>query len=174
MEFASFVKEYIRSGDYSMNWLENVKNEITPLFKSRLKYLLNGSTFIIVTDTKRTWFKEYFLANINSKDTRPFLPFVSIDFIGINPNDDIGSTNDLLSLMFPNGYIFFYIGDSFDTRLNLVKSKNDSFIWLFDDNLSNSLYLSSNDNEADIKLITLFKLFDACVDSVIFSRVNLW
>lgn len=176
-DFTSFVRDFIRSGGYAMNWLEKVKYEITPLFKSRLKYLLNGSTFIIITDDKRSWFEDYFLKNINSSSNyRPLLPFISMKSLGVLQdyvnNNDIDLLNDLLNMTFPNGYIYFYIGDG-GNKINIAKSKDDSFIWLFDEQLSDSLYLSSDDKEVDIKLITLYMLFEACVDATIFSRVSL-
>lgn len=175
MEFIDFVKEFIRGGGYCMNWLEQRKYELAPLFKSRLNYLLSGKTFVLMTDDKRSWFEDYFLKNINSNQSRPLLPFVSMKSLGVdykNLNSDVDSLNDLLDIVFPNGYIYFYIGSNGGKMANIAKSKDDSFIWLFDEQLSNSLYLSSNDKEVDIKLLTLFMLFDACVDAVVFSRVK--
>ena len=79
----------------------------------------------------------------------------------------------MLSLAFPNGYLFFYIGKSLDRYANLAKSDEDSYMWLFDEQAQNSFYLSSSDGALDIKLLSLFRLFDKSIDAALFAKVTL-
>ena len=46
-------------------------------------------------------------------------------------------------------------------------------MWLFDEQAQNSFYLSSSDEMLDIKLLSLYKLFDKSVDVVLFAKVAL-
>lgn len=77
-DFLSFTLENIRNGGTFMAWMESRRLEWAPLMAARLRYLLEGRTFVLMCDEQRAWYEEYFLANINSKTTRPMLPFVSL------------------------------------------------------------------------------------------------
>ena len=160
-----------------MSWMEERRAEWTPLLASKLKFLLDGRTFILITDSDRDWFESYFLKKINIQtNARPILPFVSLkalypSFENITSKEDITLILDMLSLAFPNGYVFFYIGKNTDKNLQIAKSKDDSYMWLFDEQAQNSFYLNSSDKLLDIKLLSLFKLFDKSVDVVLFSKV---
>ena len=79
---------------------------------------------------------------------------------------------DMLSLSFPAGYTFFYIGKGNDPRAQIAKRKDDSFSWLLDERSQNSFYLDSKDENLDIKLIQLITLFDKSIDSILFSEVD--
>lgn len=174
--FLSFTSENIRKGGTFMVWMEERRLEWAPLMESRLKFLLQGRTFILMCDEQRSWYEEYFLKNVNAKANRPMLPFVSLNCFckkKIQNNEDIALLNDLLDISFPNGFIYFYIGSSSDIKSFIAKSKDDSLLWLFDEQLQNSFYLSSKDRDLDSKLITLYKLFDESLDAILFSRVNL-
>ncbi|MBK1993598.1 hypothetical protein FSE90_04950, partial [Campylobacter novaezeelandiae] len=68
---------------------------------------------------------------------------------------------------------YFYIGSTTDKKSLIAKSKDDSLLWLFDEQLQNSFYLNSKDKDLDAKLISLFKLFDSSLDAILFSKVIL-
>ncbi len=175
-DFLALTLENIRNGGNSLTWMESRRLEWAPLMAARLRYLLEGHAFILMCDEARSWYEEYFLKNINAKPSRPMLPFLPLSAIcknKIQTQEDIALLNDLLELSFPNGYIYFYIGSSSDKRAQIAKSKDDSLLWLFDEQLQNSFYLNSKDKELDIKLISLFKLLDTSLDAILFSKVSL-
>ena len=159
--------------------MEEKRVEWTPLLASRLKFLLASKAFIVICDDEREWFENYLLRNINrTKSERPFLPFFSLRslypaFDSIETNEQKQLLKDMLSLAFPNGYIFFYIGKSIDKRANLAKTDENSYMWLFDEQAQNSFTLSSSDENLDIKLLNLYKLFDKSIDAVLFAKVML-
>ena len=162
-----------------MSWMEERRVEWTPLLASRLKFLLEGRAFITVSDEERKWFEIYLLRKMNSsKSIRPFLPFFSLRSLypsldEIETNEQKQLLKDMLSLAFPNGYLFFYIGKSIDKRANLAKTDENSYMWLFDEQAQNSFTLSSSDENLDIKLLNLYKLFDKSIDAVLFAKVIL-
>ena len=177
-DFIQWTLETIRSERY-MSWMEEKRVEWTPLLASRLKFLLDSKAFIVICDDEREWFENYLLRNINrTKSERPFLPFFSLrslypGFDSIETNEQKQLLKDMLSLAFPNGYIFFYIGKSIDKRANLAKTDENSYMWLFDEQAQNSFTLSSSDENLDIKLLNLYKLFDKSIDAVLFAKVML-
>ena len=177
-DFIQWTLETIRSERY-MSWMEERRVEWTPLLASRLKFLLEGRAFITVSDEERKWFEIYLLRKMNSsKSIRPFLPFFSLRslypaFDSIETNEQKQLLKDMLSLAFPNGYLFFYIGKSLDKCANLAKSDENSYMWLFDEQAQNSFTLSSSDENLDIKLISLCKLFDKSIDAALFAKVIL-
>ena len=175
-DFLAHTLENIRAGGNFMAWMESRRLEWAPLMAARLKYVLEGHTFVLMCDESRSWYEEYFLKNINAKASRPMLPFVSLSSIyrkKIQNQEDIALLNDLLELTFPNGYIYFHIGSANDKQSQIAKSKDDSLLWLFDEQLQNSFYLNSKDKDLDIKLISLFKLLDMSLDAILFSKVSL-
>ena len=97
--------------------------------------------------------------------------YPSLDEIETNEQKQL--LKDMLSLAFPNGYLFFYIGKSLDKYANLAKSDEDSYMWLFDEQAQNSFTLSSSDENLDIKLISLCKIFDKSIDVALFAKVIL-
>ncbi|EAJ5118586.1 HobA family DNA replication regulator [Campylobacter upsaliensis] len=176
-DFLSWSLENIRSGGASMAWMESRRLEWSPLVASRLKYLLEGRAFILICDEARSWYETYFFQHINANRARPLLPFFSLkSFLferKIQNNEDIILLNDMLEIAFPNGFVYFYIGTARDKRSLIARSKNDSLLWLFDEQLQNSFYLDSNDKDLDFKLISLYKLFDKSLDAILFSKVSL-
>ncbi|AJC86321.1 HobA family DNA replication regulator [Campylobacter sp. RM16704] len=174
--FLKFTLEQIRENGAYTSWLEERRLEWSPLIASKLSLLLQGYTFIIITDAQRIWFEKYFLSQINANSARPLVPFVSLKGIcnkTCNTQEDISLLNDLLSISFPNGYIFFYIGTNIDSNFKIANSKEDSMLWLFDEQLQNSFYLSSKDKYLDYKLISLCKIFEQSLDAVLFSKVEI-
>lgn len=64
------------------------------------------------------------------------------------------------------------MGKGNDIRMQIAKRKDDSFMWVFDEHLQNSFYLSSYDDLLDIKLIQLFRLLDKSIDALLFAEVS--
>ncbi|MGG7048108.1 MULTISPECIES: HobA family DNA replication regulator [unclassified Campylobacter] len=159
-------------------FMQNFRIEWIALLGSRLKYLLEGRVFIVITDDERTWFEGYLLKKINRSGARPLLPFVSLKALypsldEINSSEQISLLEDMLNLAFPNGYVYFYIGKNIDKRANIAKNSEDSYMWLFDEQTHNSICLNSNDENLDIKLVQLLKLFDKSIDAVLLNQVSL-
>ncbi len=156
--------------------MEERRLEWVPLAISRLHGLLEGKTFIVLTDQKREWFGKYILDSINSNPLkRPFLPFMDLksffpNLSSVKSSEDINLLEDLLSISFPNGYIVFYIGLSKDANAQIAKKRDDSFMWILDENIQDSFFLSSRDKELDIKLIQLYKLLDKTIDMLLFPE----
>lgn len=178
-EFMKWTLDAIRTEGLSMSWMEAKRVEWTLLLAPRLRHLLNGGTFVIITDDERAWFETYILSNINSsQNARPILPFVSLRSFypaldSINSKDEMMLLDDMLSLAFGNGYVYFYIGKSNDKRSQIAKLNDDSYLWLFDEQVQNSFFLSSKDENLDTKLISLFKLFNKSIDAALMAQISL-
>lgn len=179
-DFIKWTLEAIREEGQAMSWMEERRMEWAPLLASRLSYLLNGSTFILITDTQREWFESYFMQKINTAiSNRPLLPFISLRsifpaFDGVlGSKEQISLLEDMLSITFPNGYVYFYVGRSDDTRSAIAKGDERSYMWLFDEQAQNSFYLSSSDENLDIKLVSLCKLLNKSIDAVLFAKASI-
>lgn len=160
-----------------MSWMEEKRFEWVPLCASMLKNLLDGHTFIVVTDDDRAWFCHYLLRAVNNRQkNRPLLPFIALQTLypnlyQVKNNEDIELLEDMLSQAFPGGYTFFYVGKNSDIKIQIAKRKDDSFMWIMDEHIQNSFYLLSDDDSLDIKLIQLFRLLDKSIDAVLFAEV---
>ena len=153
--------ENIRNEGESLRWMELRRMEWVPLLASRLKYLFDGASFLFFCDDEREWFEKYFLQNINRKDnSRPILPFINLR--SLYPRLDKISTveermllEDMLSISFPNGFVYFYVGKQGTRLAQVAESRNDSFLWMIDDaEEQNSFYVAnSNDENIDFKLM---------------------
>lgn len=169
--------ETIRKGGSNLSWMEERRLEWVPLAISRLQSLLEGKTFVIITDSKREWFCEYILSSINRKtNERPYLPFISLKSFFPNLKDiktyeDMQLLEDMLSISFPNGYIYFYVGKSNDFSSQIAKKRDDSFMWIMDEHIQNSFYLNSKDKDLDVKLIQLCQLLDKTIDALLYAEV---
>ncbi|MDR1285485.1 MAG: HobA family DNA replication regulator [Campylobacteraceae bacterium] len=178
-EFLKWTLEIIRKEGSSFSWMEEKRLEWVPLVVPMLKKMLQGHTFIMATDDERKWFGEYMIYSINKmRHNRPFISFICLRALFPNINnlktkEDFELLEDMLSLSFPNGYTFFYVGKSNDAKYQISKQKYDSFLWIMDDQVQNSFYLKSEDDFLDTKLIQLFKLLNRSIDAVLFAEVAL-
>lgn len=160
----------------NFSWMEERRLEWVPLAISRLQTLLDGKTFVVITDSQREWFSKYILSSVNRQTSnRPFLPFVDLKSFfpnlgSIKTAEDVSLLEDLLSVAFPNGYIFFYIGVSNDFSSQIAKKRDDSFMWILDEQIQNSFFLSLKDEDLDIKLIQLYKLLDKTINVLLFPE----
>ncbi|TQR60598.1 HobA family DNA replication regulator [Campylobacter troglodytis] len=176
MDYLRFLLETIRSGGVFMSWLEARRLEFAPLMSAKFSLMLEGKSFVLICDEKRAWYERYFLQKINAKSYRPFVPIFSLDNFyahRIKNSEDISLLNDLLETAFPNGFVYFYVGEKNSKNYEIARSRDESLLWLFDEQLQNSFFLDSKDANLDEKLITLYKLFDKSLDAVLFSKVSL-
>ncbi len=179
-EFSQWTLETIRDDSSQMSWMEEKRFDWTPLISSFINCLLNGTTFIIITDKEREWFGKYLIEMINRPSkNRPLLPFYSFKSVfsssmeTLRTKDGLAILEDLLSLSFGNGYRYFYIGSGSHFKASLAKNKDNSLMWIMDEQLPNSFYLNSQDELLDIKLIQLARLLDKSIDSALFGKVKL-
>ena len=178
-DFSSWTLDVIRDGGSAMGWMEERRFHWVPLVASSVDRLINAQTFLIVTDREREWFAKYILSLLNKADfDRPILPIITLDSIFphveiIKDQDQLAILDDMLGLLFQQGYSYFYIGKGSDPRAKIAKNKGDSLMWIFDEKLQNSFYMSSKDSQLDTKLIQLIALFDKSIDAVMFSEVDI-
>ena len=177
-KFLKWTLDNIRKDGSMMSWMEEKRFEWVPLNVSMLKNLIVGHTIIMITDDDREWFCNYVLNDINKLcKNRPLLPFVSLKSFYPNLNslktkEDIELLEDMLYQAFPNGYTYFYIGKNNSIKMQIAKRRDDSFIWVMDEQLQNSFFLSSSDENLDIKLIQLYKLLDKSINALLFAEVD--
>ncbi len=178
-KFLTWTLEAIREDESLMSWMEERRFEWVPLVSSALKNIFEGNTTIIITDKQREWFGKYLSCSLNNfEKNRPFIPIVRYeelmcDIDEANNQSRIDIVEDMLSISYPEGYTFFYIGKSDSIRAKIAKHHEDSFLWILDEQMQNSFYLNSSDDLLDLKLIQLARLFDKSIDAVLFSELTM-
>jgi hypothetical protein len=171
--------ETIREEESSFSWMEEYRYEWAPLVKSTVDQVLEGKTVLIVTDSSHEWFARYITDNINDlKKNRPLLPFYSLHNCFPNLQDlkatqDLQLLEDMLEISYPNGYFIWYIGKGDHTCTKLVYRNENSFLWVMDEEVQDSFAFRSSDPLLDIKLLQLFKLFDATLSAAMFGDLDL-
>ena len=178
-EFLNWTIDTIRDDKLIGSWLEERKYDWTPLAAKSISSVVDkGRSVLIITDNDRDWFAKYILSNINSThNKRPLLPFYdfksfSNQINNIKNESDIELIKDMLSISFPNGYYFWYIGQSQCAQANIAKVSKNSFLWLFDEEIPNSFNLKSNDEALDMKLLQMFRLFDKTLSAVLYAEID--
>lgn len=179
-EFLNWTIDTIREDRLLGSWLEEKKFEWTSIVSKFISNIIeNNCSVIIITDSEREWFLEYLLSNINNpKEGRPYFPFYDFrsiygKFGKMNSDLEIDLLKDMLSISFPNGYCFWYIGRSNHKRANIAKVSNNSFMWIMDENIQNAFNLQSNDDAVDFKLIQMFRLFNKTLSATLFAEIAL-
>lgn len=171
--------ESIRNDKTKPSWLEERKFEWVQLSKNCLERVLEGYSVIVMTDSERDWFGNYIVDSINRPSkNRPFVPIYSIKSIypfyaSLKNDEDMELLNDMLTISFKGNYLFWYIGSASTRYAKLGLDKDDSFLWVMDDEFQNSFYLSSNDEIVDFKLMQLFRIFDKTLSAVLFNEISL-
>ncbi len=162
-----------------MGWLEEKVYEWVTIVARSVNQMINARTYLVLTDSDREWLESYLIKKLNKKSfNRPLLPIISLKSIyphidNLNDPEKVDLLDDMLSILFPSGYSFFYIGDGSHNRSKIAKAKDDSLLWLFDERMQNSLYLDSKDEELDIKLLQLVNLLDKSIDVILFNEVDI-
>jgi hypothetical protein len=175
-DFAQWSLDAIREEGGSLSWLEEYRFEWSKTTAFALEQILSGKTVILITDTKRKWLERYILDAINTMD-RPLIPIMSIE--GIYPHynelsggEMIDMLDDMIALSFKEDYFFWYIGKGDDKRSDIAKRKDESYFWLFDEDFNNAFTMKSYDPILDIKLLQLYRLFDASLNAAMFGEVD--
>jgi len=177
-DFAQWSLDAIREKGGSLSWLEEYRFEWSKTTAYALEQILNGKTIILITDEKRKWFENYILSSMNGLLLeRPLIPIISIDNIYTHYNNVSGGEmidiiDDMISLSYKNDYFFWYIGKGDDKRSDIAKRKDESYFWIFDEDFNNAFTLKSYDSDLDIKLLQLYKLFDASLNAAMFGEVD--
>lgn len=176
-DFLAWTLATIREEGNSASWMEEKRYDWIQLAGHAVSQILDGKSVIIVTDTPRQWFAQYMTSHINKPiKNRPYLPFYTLDAliptIDTMDNEEIALVLDMLSLSFRD-YFFFYIGRGQDRRSNIAKTRDDSFLWIMDEQFPSSLQLHSYDRAIDSQLLTLFKIFDKTIDAALFGEVRI-
>ena len=127
-EFLNWTIKSIREDRLIGDWLEERKYDWVPLVTKSISNILDkGHSILIITDDERDWFSSYILSHINSvKLQRPLLPFYDFKSISqqinqLKTDSDIQLLKDMLSISFPNGYSFWYIGRSQNAKATIAK-----------------------------------------------------
>lgn len=177
-DFAQWSLDAIREEGGSLSWLEEQRFDWTTTASLALEQILNGKTIILITDEKRKWLESYILSSINKATMdRPLLPIVSMyglynHYSSINGGEMIDMLEDMISLSYKNDYFFWYIGVGDDKRADIAKRKDNSYLWLFDEDFHNAFTIKSYDSHLDIKLLQLFRLFNSSLNAAMFGEVD--
>jgi len=177
-DFKEWTLDAIREEGSSFSWLEEQRFDWSTTTAHALEQIINGKTIILITDQSKKWFEKYILSSINTvKQDRPLLPIVSIDsmyqhYDGISGGDMIDVVEDMIALAHKDDYFFWYIGKGDDKRADIAKRKDNSYFWIFDEEYLNAFNLKSYDKSLDIKLLQLYKLFDASLNGAMFGEVD--
>jgi hypothetical protein len=177
-DFAQWSLDAIREEGGSLSWLEEHRFEWSKTTAYALEQILNGKTIVLITDEKRKWFENYILSSINGLMLeRPLIPIISIDNIYTHYNNVSGGEmidiiDDMISLSYKDDYFFWYIGKGDDKRSDIAKRKDESYFWIFDEDFNNAFTLKSYDPVLDIKLLQLYRLFDASLNATMFGEVD--
>jgi len=177
-DFAQWSLDAIREEGGSLSWLEEYRFEWSKTTAFALEQILSGKTVILITDEKRKWLEQYILSSINSISLdRPLVPVISIDSIythynNLNGGEMIDMLDDMIALSYKNDYFFWYIGKGDNKRSDIAKRKDESYFWIFDEDFNNAFTLKSYDTVLDIKLLQLYRLFDASLSAAMFGEVD--
>jgi len=169
----------IREEESCFSWMEEYRYEWAPLVKSAVSQILNGKTALIITDESHEWFGKYILNQINIlKKNRPLLPVYPLgsafpNLRAMQSTQDLQLLEDMLDISYPNGYYFWYIGKGDHPCTKIAYRNDESFLWIMDEEVQNSFALRSADPLVDIKLLQLFKLFDATLSAALFGDIEL-
>jgi len=177
-DFAQWSLDAIRDEDGALSWLEEQRFNWATTTAAALGDILAGKTIILITDEKRKWFENYILSSINNdKIDRPIIPIISIDSIykhynHINGGEMIDILDNMLTLSYKENYTFWYIGSGDDKRSDMAKRKDSTYFWIFDEEFHNAFTMKSFDSHLDIKLLQLYKLFNASLNAGMFGEVD--
>jgi len=178
MTFDQWTLQTIRNDKSMMNWLEERRYEWLPLASDALKRIVEGYTILFLTDQERQWYSEYVISSVNKPlKNRPFIPIYDLKKMApaveeLKNSQDIELFFDMLSISFSDHYFIWYVGKSTSPMVKIAKKRDDSFLWIMDEDMQNNFTLKSYDELLDIKLLQLFKLFDKSIDAIIFKEAE--
>lgn len=177
-DFAQWSLDAIREEGGALSWLEEQRFEWSKTTALALEQILSGKTIVLITDHKRKWLERYIIDSLNSINLdRPLIPIVTIDslyphFNNINGGEMIDMVDDLITLSYKDDHFFWYVGKGDDKRSDIAKRKDNSYFWIFDEDFNNAFTLKSYDTMLDIKLLQMYRLFDASLNAAMFGEVD--
>ena len=177
--FDQWTLETIRYDKSMMNWLEERRYEWIPLVQDAIRRIVAGHSVLILADDERQWYADYVITSLNKPlKNRPFIPVYDLKKLapyirGLKGHQEIEMLFDMLSLSFEERYFIWYVGRSVTPYVNIAKGREDSFLWIMDEDMQNNFTLQSFDELLDIRLIQLFRLFDKSLDVAIFGEVEM-
>lgn len=160
-------------------WIEEDLHKWARVVSNALTSLLNGVSFIVLSDESREWFRSYALSRFNSPSkNRPYVPFLGIEGLEMYLGNDFRDQKNiqLVTSMLQStyqDYSFFYIGKAEGIKAELAISHENSLLWLLDADVQNAFILNSSNKMIDSRLLQLFRLFDQAISSVIYGKVSL-
>ncbi|MFA5501083.1 MAG: HobA family DNA replication regulator [Sulfurovaceae bacterium] len=175
----TWTLQAIREENSDFSWMEEYRFEWTPLVSNALSRIIEGQSVLILTDPNTRWFGHYIQHKINDiQKNRPFLPFYQLRKLFVSLDDmhsvqELQLVEDMLDISYPNGYIIWYVGRGDHPCTKLAFKRDDSFLWIIDDQVQNSFPLRGSDPQLDIKLLQLFKLFDKTLSAVLFGNLEI-
>ncbi|MDQ7084298.1 MAG: HobA family DNA replication regulator [Sulfurovum sp.] len=176
---ATWTLENIRESTSCFSWMEEYRYEWAPLVQNAVSQSIEGKTVLILTDESRKWFGSYILNSINAlSKNRPLLPFYQLSksfphFTSLRSKEELQILEDMLDISYPNGYYIWYIGRSDHHHTKLTYRRDNSFMWILDEELQNAFTMRSSDPLLDIKLLQLYKLFDDTLSATLFGELDL-
>ena len=177
-DFEKWMLDTIRSDGASLSWLEEHRFEWTTIVELAISQILEGKTIVLITDRERKWFEQYITLTLNKLSTdRPIIPIVSMDSLYAHYDDISGAkmidmVDDMLSMSYKEDYFIWYVGKGEDKRVDIAKRKDNSFLWIFDEEFHNAFTMKSYDSLLDIKLLQLFNVFNISLSAVLFGEVD--
>jgi len=178
-ELLDWTLEAIRNEESDFSWMEEYRYEWAPLVKSAVSQILEGKTVLVVTDEQHKWFGQYIINSVNDlSKNRPLLPVYNLSkcFPGLKSlksTENIQLLEDMFEISYPNGYYIWYIGKGDHPYTKIAYRNEDSFLWIMDEEVQNSFAFRSSDPLLDIKLLQLYKLFDATLSAALFGDLEL-
>ncbi len=177
-QFTKWTLETIRNEGAMLNWLEEMRFEWTATISQAVNQIIAGKTVVLITDSDRKWFARYITTAFNRPSMeRPMIPMVRLEqmyphYDNITGVEMLDMLDDMLELSFTGDYFFWYIGRGDDRHSDIAKRKDNSLLWLMDEDFQNALRLHSYDPIIDIKLLQLYRLFDTTLNAALFGEVD--
>jgi len=178
-QLLNWTLETIRKEESCFSWMEEHRYAWAPLVKNAVSQVVAGKTVLIITDESHKWFSKYIVNAVNDLSKhRPLLPFYQLPenfphLQDIHATQEIQLLEDMLDISYPNGYYIWYIGRGDHPYTKLAYRNHDNFLWVLDEEVQNSFTLRSIDSLLDIKLLQLYKLFDATLSASLFGDLDI-
>jgi hypothetical protein len=175
-EYLAWILERIRQDESLDSWLEEIRFDFARTTINTLASIEDGVSILVCSDTEYNWFVKYVTSKINSNYNEPFIPF--IDFNNFFPNFDnlfsieqYQQLSDMLDISFPNGYIFWYIGDAKSKYFKFTNTKDNSLLWLNEEHSTSGIYFEKDDL-IDKKLLDGYNLFYQSIMAKIYGEIE--
>lgn len=175
-DYLEWILEKIREDKSLDSWLEEVRFDFARTTINTLKSVEDGVSILACSDLENQWFTKYAVSKINSNCDEPFMPFIDFNnffpnFDNLTSSDHYEQLSDMLDISFPNGYIFWYIGDTKSKYFKVANVKESSLLWLNENHSSNGLYFEK-DELFDKKLLDGYNLFSQAIMAKIYGEID--